>query len=688
MKVRAWLLVLGALAAAIGWAAMHRLGRVKGVEGAAFVTLLPGQPVRFPLRDARWAEVHVGPSRGVLQGRWLAEPPAQETAFELALDEQGQERTFRLAPPSGATGLEFTAAGPLLVRVLRGEPPREDAAPRRSHPAPRWSWKRVVPEVGASLLRAATEARQTAAVPPAPAAAANEVALLSGQTLGWAVRGPRTLSLRWRGTSSVRVALVGPAPAAVELEQGEPRALVLPSGWSWLRVDATSKGQLAWDEGVDQPLPVPTARPHHAQLLVRGAALRFALSASDGTALRLSAWSLHPGEGGVLRWRLGQQQGEQALERSAAQGTCLETEADCAAVGEQVVTQLGVPSAQGEVSLELTADAPTLVSVETLFEPGADARLRPPFDEPPAGFEWQGAPLRASRWVFLRPAGTAVSMTLSRSSALVPKGVPEPRATQSLPPAGARQSTVVLEPGEGRGAAFVPIDPGVEREVRVDSEGANARRLGLSCLTSEVGSSVGLQVDGKAAGERRFSSTDLLWELSAAPGLHRVKLSALASARCHLVVRPATGGLRKRTVYPAGEGALEWVVTTTLQKRSRVLGFAVYGQAAALGPDASVEVRIDGGHPRRVAGAISAVTAGSRSIRLGGGALEVKTLNNARAFDRLAVVRVMLGDDLAPGPHHVAVGGVDAGALWYRAWADGHRAKPERAEGWITTEEP
>ncbi len=695
MKAAAWVLALVALAGLLAVGLVHRLRRHHHAEGAAFVTLPAGQPVRFAWREAPWVEIVVRPATGVLRGQWLGEGLADPTAFELALDDRGAGRTFRLSPPVGAQGVELTAASPLLARVLRAEPSHGGAGLRRlaflasARKALRWSWKAVAPSEGAALQRLGPPSRVSPAAPvPRPPVPDGDFAFVAGQARGWAVQGPGALVLRWAGSAPATAALTGTSPQTVELSAGLPRPVMLPEGWSWLRVRTSGEGRLELAPPAGRLAPVPTERPLHAHLLVKGQVLRFPLLAGEDAVVRWTAWAPRPGATGAVRWRLGALHGERALPSSEAAELCQVSAQGCAPVGAAVVGQVAAgPTLEG-AALEVSTDGVALVAAESLFEPGADPRPRPPFDEAPEGFEWQGAPSRASRWVFLRPAGDEAGVVLSRSATLTRQAPHAVRSTMALAPGGARRSTVVLEPGEGRGAAFVPITPGREREVRVDATGAHARRLGLSCVNTEVGGAARLVVDGRLAGERAFTSTDPWWELPLEPGLHRVQLGAPATARCHVVARPASGGWRKRTVFPAGDGRLEWVVTTSPAHRSKSVGFAIYGQAGTLGPLAAVGVQVDGGRLQRLTGAVDAITSASRRVPLGGHApVEVRTLGNARAFDRLGVVRVTLGEDLAPGPHRISLAGVDTGALWFRAWTDGHRARPERAEGWITTEE-
>ncbi len=691
MRALRWLAavaVLGALAVAAGVGLVRRLHRLHQREARSFVSLAPDQPVRFVVRDTPWVELVTRDGQGPLAARWLLEGAPEGPPLSLAV--AGTARTLRLAVPKSASGLELIAGEPLAVRVRIATPAGHSGALRRlaflasERSELAFGWKTVPPDGNPEVRRLPQAVEPPRPRPPAPTRAALSVS--AGQTRPWVVKGPGTLILHWQGAAPAEVTLTG---ASVRREAVSPgtTTLSLPDGASLVEVRAAQAGQLELETSSGQA-PVSAERSQRVSLLVPGQKLRFRLEAAEGAALRLSGWLLHPAaEGGHLKWRLGGLLGERPLAGAASRTSCKASPAACEPVGEREELFLAVaPQAQAE--LELSSDAAALVSVDAQLERGADPRPRPPFDEPPAGFQWEGAPPRASRWVFLRPADEASSLTLTHAATLVASTPPPPRATMSMAPEGARRSTVVLEPGEGRSTAFVPISAGSEREVVVDGTGARARRLGLSCVSSDIGGSVSLVVDGASAGQRTFSSNDLLLETAAAPGPHRVKLLAPASARCHLMARAAGGGWRKHTVYPVDEVGLEWALPTSSAKKTRVVSFAVYGDARALGPSSAVRVAIDGGRVKRVAGASEQITVAVREVPLGGRPpLEVRTLSGTRAFDRLGVVRVVLGDDLAVGPHRISVKGLDAGALFLRAWTDGHRAKPERAEGWITTED-
>ena len=690
LRLLATLIALAVIAGVMGVGFGRRLQHLRQSEGASFVMLEAGRPVRFAVGDTPWVELISRTGSGNLLVHWLGEGPV-DTTVSPGTGEMG--RTLRLAVPPLSSAVEFTAEREAAVQVRGATPATRAGSLRRlaflasQREALAWTWKSLPPDGTPEVRRWP----HLDAPPPLPTPAASRegsVALAARQSRGWLVKGPAELGFEWAGAQPAHVSLGGAHPVELDVPPGTA-SLTVPDGLAQLEISSAEAGHLTWRPSSSaQPAPVSTERPQRVWLLVPGQQLRFQLDASGGLALRLSSWLLHPApEGGHLRWRLGTTSGTRALSGTPAEATCQASADGCAPVGQRDESFLAA-AAQPQAELALSSDAALLVAVDTQWESGADPRLRPPFDEAPEGFEWEGAPPRASRWVFVRPVTEASSMTLMHSTKLVPSAPRAPRPTMTFEPTGAQRSAVVLEPAAGRATAFVPISPGAEREVLVDATGARAHRLGVSCLSTAIGGTVTLLVDGASVGQKIFTSNDLLLEALTSPGPHRVKVDAPASARCHLNARAAGGGWRKRTVYPVTEDGLEWSVKTSSTAKSRVVSFAIYGSASALGPAAALRVTIDGGRLQRVSGAPEQITIGLREIPLGGRApLEVKTLAGTRAFDRLGIIRVVLGDDLPPGLHRVSLKGVDTGALALRSWTDGHRAKPERAEGWITTED-
>jgi hypothetical protein len=341
--------------------------------------------------------------------------------------------------------------------------------------------------------------------------------------------------------------------------------------------------------------------------------------------------------------------------------------------------------------LELDPSGEVLLLVEALLDDWVADVHEPPYDQAPSGWRWVDAPSRAPRWVPLRPieAGGSPPTTVALERMPRLELVPPVPAPELLPMAVDERPIPILEHARhANDLALVSLGAGQEADVQVPKGGDRARRLLARCTTSSaLGGRVVLRVDGVPAAQRRFitGSIDLVAEVE--PGAHRVHVQADRPVRCLVAARPRVGfGLVQRTVSRWARGSLELAVDKP-SWRAYPVTLVVYFDSGVGGAQ-TLEVTLDHGTPRRRSGVVARLTAGhSRRIARMTSDFAAELQPTGRRLPNAVVTTVALGDDLTPGRHTLRFDLVPFFPAYARAFAPGHRTRPERIDSWIALEE-
>jgi hypothetical protein len=356
----------------------------------------------------------------------------------------------------------------------------------------------------------------------------------------------------------------------------------------------------------------------------------------------------------------------------------------------------------GARKVRVHASKATAVFLST-FLPSAQGgltALEPYLEEGLQGVRWRNAPLDRRSWHPMRPANVTdltrrgARLELLSQVRLEPEGletVPPPPSgsTVVLKPLGSPDTQEVLEPiqagGDAARALSTLLTPGQPVRTRFDARSPSRPELRLSLEGTEgLGSEVEVVLNGEPVHRWTLRSTrarELLPPLP--PGEHEVLLRTTAAGLTATLNRPPVGGgaLGARTVYRMdGEG-----LSVPVRKPGTgavTVNIVVYTQQPESSAQQRLSVVLDHGQPVRRSGVLlPRVTRATRVLPLPRSTKAPATpagKPQARWYAR--TVSVTLGEDLAPGLHHVRVvpQGLGDTPVWTRFFMFGH-AESERA---------
>ncbi|QSQ23836.1 hypothetical protein JY651_02295 [Pyxidicoccus parkwayensis] len=361
----------------------------------------------------------------------------------------------------------------------------------------------------------------------------------------------------------------------------------------------------------------------------------------------------------------------------------------------------------GARKVRVQASKPTAVSLSTFLQPqGGMAGLAPYLDEGLQGVRWRNAPLDKRNWYPLRPANvTALTrrgarLELLSQVRLEPEGLETVSApsgtTVVLAPLGGPDTQEVLEPVQGMADATRALStllmPGRAVRTRFDARSPSRPELRLSLEDATgLGSEVEVVLDGEPVHRWTLRSTrarELLPPLP--PGEHEVMLRTSAEGLTATLNRPpvAGSGLGARTVYRMGGEGLS-VPVRKPGAGAVTVNIVVYTQQPESGPQQRLSVTLDNGQPLRRSGVLlPRITRASRVLPLPASTRAPATpvgRPQVRWYSR--TVSVTLGEDLAPGLHHVRVvpQGMGNSPLWARFFMFGHADSEQSAQEWNRT---
>jgi hypothetical protein len=361
----------------------------------------------------------------------------------------------------------------------------------------------------------------------------------------------------------------------------------------------------------------------------------------------------------------------------------------------------------GARKVRLHASKPTAVLLSTFLQPqGGLAGLAPYLDDGLQGVRWRNAPLDRRTWYPLRPANVTeltrrgARLELLSQVRLEPEGLETVSApsgtTVVLKPLGSPDTQEVLEPVQGAAdatrALSTLLTPGRAVRTHFDARSPSRPELRLSLEGAEgLGSEVEVVLDGEPVHRWTLRSTrarELLPPLP--PGEHEVMLRTTVEGLTATLNRPpvAGSGLGARTVYRmSGEGLR--VPVRKPGAGAVTVNIVVYTQQPESGPQQRLSVTLDNGQPRRRSGVLlPRVTRAERVLPLPASSRAPATpagRPQARWYAR--TVSVTLGEDLAPGLHHVRVvpQGQGGAPLWTRFFMFGHESSEQPTQEWNRT---
>ncbi|MBZ4422742.1 hypothetical protein [Myxococcus sp. RHSTA-1-4] len=354
------------------------------------------------------------------------------------------------------------------------------------------------------------------------------------------------------------------------------------------------------------------------------------------------------------------------------------------------------------------ASQPTAVHLFTFLpSQGELTGLAPYLEDGLQGVRWRHAPLDKRSWHPVRPANVleltrrGARLELMSQVRLEPAGletVPSPPSGEPvvLRPLGSPDTQEVLEPVQGvtdaARALSTLLTPGRPVRAHFDARSPSRPELRLSLEGAEgLGSEVEVVLDGEPIHRWTLRTTrarELLPPLP--PGEHEVLLRTAAEGLTATLNRPpvAGNGLRSRTVYRMGSEGL----TVPVRKPGAgavTVNILVYSQQPESGAQQRLSVTLDNGRPLRRSGVLlPRVTRASRVVPLPASTrAPAIPAGRPRARWYAHTVPVMLGDDLAPGVHHVRVvpQGLGEAPLWARFFMFSHDSGGPPAQEWNHT---
>lgn len=352
----------------------------------------------------------------------------------------------------------------------------------------------------------------------------------------------------------------------------------------------------------------------------------------------------------------------------------------------------------GATLLRLSTGAPALVAVHGRLPPSEAApelRWTWPYDQVEGQpLRWlyaprvapPGFPRRADDHVGRAEAGQLFLIQAQvRAEATTPVAVAT-NDWQVVAPRGSHARLRVLErvPGPRRAATLAGWGPGDYLRLRrgasetVNLAGRRPARAwyqasgpGVAVVGADMAVSVGDQ--------------PLRWRVTspaghkALPGREVAELRWLAGPAEMIVMidRPPARGsaaplYQSRQVHRLGAAGLT-VAVAKPAAAAMAVNVVVYWLAGAPRSVTRLAVEIDGGSPRRRAGAVTALTPGRRTLELLPTRRTEVVFSDRRGLSGAGLARfgVILGDDLAPGKHTLRVIAVDGPPVWLRLFRAG-----------------
>ena len=362
----------------------------------------------------------------------------------------------------------------------------------------------------------------------------------------------------------------------------------------------------------------------------------------------------------------------------------------------------------GARRVRVHASRPTAVLLSTFLPTqGGMASIAPYLEEGLQGVRWRNAPLDSRSWYPMRPLNV---LELTRGGArlellsqvrLEPEGLEAVSSSPSgtpvvLKPKGDPDTLEVLEPVHGvtdaARALSTLLTPGQPVRAHFDARSPSRPELRLSLEGAEgLGSEVEVVLDGETVHRWTLRSTrtrELLPPLP--PGEHEVLLRTSAAGLTATLNRPpaAGSGLGSRTVYRMGGEGLS-VPVRKPGAGAITVNIVVYTQQPEGSAQQQLAVTLDNGQPLRRSGVLlPRVTRASRVLPLPASSRAPATPAGRPQTRWYAhTVAVTLGEDLAPGLHHVRVvpRGMGEGPLWARFFMFGHDSKASPTQEWNRT---
>ncbi|MCP3142696.1 hypothetical protein [Pyxidicoccus xibeiensis] len=523
--------------------------------------------------------------------------------------------------------------------------------------------------------------------------------------------GHHTLSIHNTGTEDLRYTVEGPAGAWLAPPELRPTAKP-DTRIAWLpdlrRTEAfvTGPGCATLDVELDPAMD-------SAGRLLRLDARRLGVTGADDEKPSDVLFTVLDARGKVL----GQTRMEVTTQPAAFESAdlpllpgqrlpCAQAQASAADAGTGEVTDrptpVSVPTSArvflpaGARRVRVQAARPTAVFLSTFLPTaGGVAGMEPYLTDGLQGVRWRNAPLERRSWHPMRPANVTeltrrgARLELMSQVRLEPEGLETVSSTPSgdtvvLKPSGSPDTLEVLEPVQGAADAARPLatllTPGQPVRARFDARSPTRPELRLSLEGTEgLGSEVEVVLDGEPVHRWTLRSTrsrELLPPLP--PGEHEVLLRTDAAGLTATLNRPpvAGSGLRSRTVYRMGSEGLS-VPVRKPGAGAVTVNIIIYAREAESSAQQRVSVTLDNGQPNRRSGVLlPRITRASRVLPLPSSTRTPATpagRPQARWYAR--TVSVTLGEDLAPGLHHVRVvpQGMGDSPLWVRFFMFGHQ---------------
>lgn len=369
-----------------------------------------------------------------------------------------------------------------------------------------------------------------------------------------------------------------------------------------------------------------------------------------------------------------------------------------AAVGEPVT--LFVPLEEGIATVRIAVDRPTVIRGEVrLAAPPEAPRLAEPYAQlATPDLQWRYAPLLAHDWHSILPLDRAQLAAAGADPLLVAQVRLEPTEGGNAParparfravqPRGRPLSQIIAErpTPEARGALRARWPRGAMSEVAVDAPWTTAGPTVLRWWLPRSAEG-GVLAIHEAGGVRRLPlrSSGGIVRLDASDAPRRVVVEGSAIRPRIFVSRPVAGApvVVQRRVHPLGEGGLTVGVRHRAGTR-QVLNLVVHAPGMDADPQVRLEVRIDGGEPRRTAGLTARrPTPGIRHLTLPAarsGDRPVLLDVDGQAVGHPRTIPIQLGPDLVDGAHTVEVRVVEGRRLWARFFEAG--APVQQASDW------
>lgn len=377
-------------------------------------------------------------------------------------------------------------------------------------------------------------------------------------------------------------------------------------------------------------------------------------------------------------------------------------------VSDAVTLRLLAPA--GALRARVAALAPALLELRGQLPPPPDPDLSPwtePYDQLDVpGERWRGVPLRRLRWFSLRARDHRERLAAGEVALLLDQARREARPDRedregpwrAEHPRGAHARVRLLErvPPERRAEALARWGPGryaaLRRghslEVDLGRGAPQPARLRFQLTgvgTAAIGQTMEIATDGALsrwrlharAGQRPLPGrgrATIAWRAGPEGALLLVDRPPLSPAPLYTrrqLHRLGAGGLTLRIDKPGPEAL--------------ALNLALYWLEGPPAAGSEIRVTLDGGAPRRrAAAAISRLTPGDRVVRALPGARAEVLFGDSRGEARVAAGRVaiLLGDDLAPGPHTIRLELAGGAPLWARFFRRGAPRPAARAWQW------